>query len=725
MVRMTSAASPSELPGVGSLQEHAQTSRRRVEEEAAASKIQAAFRGHRVRKGLGEWGRHRDPSGAGNDTSVPVTVVATIVSPASPRQEGLGTRTSGLGVAPTPCNLGTLPPQVPPSIRLETAPPADLPWQQTVGDAYSVINVFNRQQEKLRETLGLQGARLQQSQGSTHTTPQPHDEMRYSYTLSFEQTPAREGEPLAYGSQTSEKTAGSPSRTGTLQSQHASVLPSPPSRNNNSSQTTPTNTPVSRQVTPTTHQSAAARSSVHEEVDTTPLQASRGQATQPTTVGEDGTPLLSSLSDSSVVDDPAASLRTEPMQRSSMASPTPAREELSPVGGRLSPRSLQLKLQTELNLLESVEESMRHLSSVEETRAVAMAQSEAATLAQLLTSEKQLRGQEVGALLNRTKAAEAERRREEEERKGEALKEQVERVASDTRRLQEETARKAAEHAAKLAKLHEESSQVARDITRQMVEAHSAATVAMVAAAQQQMKVAQDMATSVAVAATREAVKIALGDRPESRKTQLTSKSPQRSSPSLSQLSAQPLSHQYQNDFENSVSLPSHKGSTMHTNVGSQGTSRPISTEQGVDRTLQSQTGTSRPISTEPGVDRTLQSQTGTSRPISTEPGVDRTFQSEILTRQPSTEPEAIKTFQSQTGTSRPPSTEPETNRTRRSLGVTSPAPSTVDTVSDMEEGQRRGDEVETEEVEEEDHGGEDSERASPVLTEEVDQVSV
>ena len=678
MVRMTSAASPSELPGVGSLQEHAQTSRRRVEEEAAASKIQAAFRGHRVRKGLGEWDRRRYPSGAGNDTSVPVTVVATIVSPASPQQEGLGTRTNALGVTPTPCNLGTLPAQVSPSIRLETASPADLLWQQTVGDTYSVINVFNRQQEKLRETLGLQGARLQQSQGSTHTTPQPHDEMRYSYTLSFEQTPAREGEPLTYGSQTSGKTAGSPSRTGTLQSQHASVLPSPPSSNNNSSQTTPTNTPVSRQVTPTAHQSATARSSVHEEVDTTPLQVSRGQATQPTAVGEDGTPSLSSLSDSSVVDDPAASLRTEPMQRSSV-------EELSPVGGRLSPRSLQLKLQTDLNLLESVEESMRHLSSVEETRAVAMAQSEAATLAQLLTSEKQLRGQEVGALRNRTKAAEAERRREEEERKGEALKEQVERVASDTRRLPEETARKAAEHAAKLAKLHEESSQVARDITRQMVEAHSAATVAMVAAAQQQMKVAQDMATSVAVAATKEAVKVALGDRPESRKTQLTSKNLQRSSPSPSQLSAQPLSHQYQNDFENSVSLPNHKGSTMRTNVGSQGTSRPISTEQ----------------------------------------GVDRTFQSEILTRQPSTESEAIKTFQSQTGTSRPPSTEPETNRTRRSLGVTSPAPSTVDTFSDMEEGQRRGEEVETEEVEEEDRGGEDSERASPVLTEEVDQVSV
>ena len=689
MVKMVAASSPSELPGVGSLQEHAQTSRQRAEEEAAASKIQAAYRGYRVRRGLGgrgwyhmDLGHDQDgPSAAGHIASVPVTTV-TRASPTS-LQEGLGTHAAGLRVTAAPGNLGTLPapPQATPAnvppVLFATTPPADLPWQQAVGDTYSVINVFNRQQEKLRETLGLRGTLPQRS---THASSQLPNESQYSYTMSFEQSPTREEEPSHWSHTTGSKKAVTPTRAETaIQGQyHASNHSS--HNNTLTSQTTPRGTPTPRHTTPSPTADQSTHNGLHRD--------SPHHADEPD-VGDDGSPSISSLSECSVTDGLTASLGAEPVPHPSK---TTVREELSPVRGRLSPRSLQLKLQTELNLLESVEESMRHLSGVEETRAVAMAQSETATLAQLLTSEKQLREQEARTLHSRTKAAEAvvmERRREEEERKREALREEVGKMASDARRLQEEAARKAAEHSAVLAKLHEESSQVARNIT--------AATVAMVEATQQQMKVAQNVAVSVAVAATQEAMKTALG-RPESQKTKLSSKSPQRPSPSPS---GSRQSHSYHSDLDHS---------TKSKALQSQGTSRPPTTEPEVDRTLQSQTRTSRPPSTELEVDRTLQSQTGTSRPPSTEPEVDRTLLSQIGTsRPPSTEPESKKTLQSQIRTSRPQSTE-------RSHGVTSPSPSTVDTASDMEG------EVETEEVEEE--GGEDSERASSVLAEEIDQVS-
>eukprot|EP00731_Ephydatia_muelleri_P036811 Em0329g2a len=485
-------------------------------EEAAAAKIQAAFRGYRVRRGMG--GRSLRPDRL-HTAPVPAAAVAR-VSPTYPHS-GLGTPAS---VPARGINLGTLPvsPQATPTkaqpsgpVLLATSPPLNL--QAPVGDAYSVINVFNRQQEKLRETLGLRGASsLPQQQGPTHASSPLPKESHYSYTTSFEQQSLRsEGDPSRRAHSLGTGRTVTPPSVAISQSPYASNRSSPVLSKDPATprQTTPINTPTFRKDVSALRQDVTNRAEEPE-------------------VGEDGS--LSSLSNSLTTNEHTASLRTEPTRHSSKTSPGAVLEEPSPDGGRLSPRSLQLKLQTELNLLESVEESMRCLSSVDETRAVAMAQSETATVAQLLASEKQLHAQEVRAAKSMV---------------------EVERVAHDARRLQEEATRKADEHAATLAKLQEDSTKVARDIAKQMAEAHSAATVAMVEAARQQMKAAQDMAASVAVAATKEAVKSALG-RPEPLKTPSSSRSPRRSSPSPSQLSsARQQSHEYRSDFERSRSL--------------------------------------------------------------------------------------------------------------------------------------------------------------------------
>ena len=51
---------------------------------------------------------------------------------------------------------------------------------------------------------------------------------------------------------------------------------------------------------------------------------------------------------------------------------------------RLSPSSLERKFYTEFHNLESMEMSLKQLSGVERTRAVAMAQQETVSLAQML-----------------------------------------------------------------------------------------------------------------------------------------------------------------------------------------------------------------------------------------------------------------------------------------------------------------------------------------------------
>ncbi|XP_012936215.1 centrosome-associated protein 350 [Aplysia californica] len=66
-----------------------------------------------------------------------------------------------------------------------------------------------------------------------------------------------------------------------------------------------------------------------------------------------------------------------------------ARGRSEPEGGRLSPNSLANKLSANLNYLESMEESLRQLTGVERARAVALAQQETVSVAQVLKARQQ------------------------------------------------------------------------------------------------------------------------------------------------------------------------------------------------------------------------------------------------------------------------------------------------------------------------------------------------
>ena len=73
------------------------------------------------------------------------------------------------------------------------------------------------------------------------------------------------------------------------------------------------------------------------------------------------------------------------MQRSTGPAPTgPPGGEGAEETGKLSPRSLQLKLSAELMLLETAQDQMQHLGDVERARYVALAQRETLSVAQVL-----------------------------------------------------------------------------------------------------------------------------------------------------------------------------------------------------------------------------------------------------------------------------------------------------------------------------------------------------
>ena len=73
---------------------------------------------------------------------------------------------------------------------------------------------------------------------------------------------------------------------------------------------------------------------------------------------------------------------------------------------RYSPQSLGLQLKTELNILEAVEEGVRHVEGVESARAVAEAQQETVALAQLLHSQQQSHSNTIKELNNNTQETE-------------------------------------------------------------------------------------------------------------------------------------------------------------------------------------------------------------------------------------------------------------------------------------------------------------------------------
>ena len=192
----------------------------------------------------------------------------------------------------------------------------------------------------------------------------------------------------------------------------------------------------------------------------------------------------------------------------------PQASQHQPGGGRLSPRSLELKLHAELNLLETVEESMRQITDLESVRAVTLAHQETASLAQLLKSHQRTHEQEVQSL-----AMKAKKEVEEAQKQFEKVHQNAVVTSEQIKQMRGEADAQVKDHMKKLARIQEESALAAHEANRQLAETRSSAATAVVEAAHQQIKAAHSMAVSVATAAAKEAVKTALSGKfqPETR----------------------------------------------------------------------------------------------------------------------------------------------------------------------------------------------------------------
>ncbi len=461
---------------------HALMAERTKEEMDAALKIQTAYRGYNVRKSF-KWG---DPPPKSPERPQPPIIPQTMNSEAS---TSVNITSSVTTTTTTTIPVATHSAVIlrPPSVPEETVEP----WKQTGGgDNHSVINIFTRQHQQLQDTL-------------SQLSDRRRDEIRsFSSQLSPETTPKR-------------STADQPLRFSEEQITHKQ---SPPSYTPTFDQTPPTHDVVSLHSgstvsfsqdslysNPSPPRSGESRNS-HSQSHTPQNLSTHSLDSQQTPPSKQG----SNLSDKSV--STTINAITPPGSLSfvdSFSSPPhppshvpPATGYTERVDGRVSPRSLELQHQAQLNHYEMVEQNLHHLTLVERTRDLSVAQQETVTLAQQLKAQEQVHKNELSELANKAKLEIV------------AMKKRVE---SDSmysserlRQLQEKADSQTKEHAKRLAELQQDSERAAQEATLRLNEARSAATNAVIESAQQQVHTAHSLAISAATAATKEAVREAL-----------------------------------------------------------------------------------------------------------------------------------------------------------------------------------------------------------------------
>ena len=550
------------LPGVRNVHEHALRAEKLRQEAEAATKIQAAYRGHRVRKSL----RWRLPSGqtlgaslreghthridesrstSSTDTLTPPLakedviekeISTPVISPLrghTQKQEGTHVHAH---VHTRPPTFEASGPQITSSSA--TAVPRLSPWQQTGGDEHSIINVFTRQHERLRQTLdqlsdqkraeirrfGDEGAQSETPKHSGSSLPASTQQPgatsvthSHSYTYTFEQTsPSRSGSersphssvfsedslhasPPPKHKPSSNKTSPSPSSSPRSHLSSPRSALSPPSRTNSASTLTGGSSssnksePKSKQEERVVHAITppGSPSFVDSFASLSPRSVS-SQTSEPKSLPKSSSPPKPQLG--ATVKPPTGSIPPPGVQVSSTAA-IPSVTVTESGGGRLSPRSLELKLHSELNLLETVEDSMRQLSQVESARAVSLAQQETVALAQLLKSRQQGHEQELQAVASKSEK-EVEETRGKLDREAALMAEQRQRIER--------------EHAEEMQRIREEASRVSHEATLRLNEARTAASDAVIQAAKEHLEAAHKITESAASAAAREAVKATL-----------------------------------------------------------------------------------------------------------------------------------------------------------------------------------------------------------------------
>ncbi|XP_070581927.1 centrosome-associated protein 350-like isoform X2 [Ptychodera flava] len=179
---------------------------------------------------------------------------------------------------------------------------------------------------------------------------------------------------------------------------------------------------------------------------------------------------------------------------------------VSDVPPRLAPSALELKMAAELNLLESMEESMRQLTEVERARAVSLAQQESVSLAQILKARQQSHERELQLLSLKAKqeADEASRQLEEARKRAAEAASQAEKSMASVRKDVPDSVNDAAQ---KLMQSQAEAAMATAEAARQLAEARHT-SMEHVAAMQKfdPTKVAAETASAAAAAAVTAAL---------------------------------------------------------------------------------------------------------------------------------------------------------------------------------------------------------------------------
>ena len=505
-----------DLPGVRSLQQHATQADRLRKETEAARKIQASYRGYQVRKSL-HW---QLPSGG--------TLGGVL----------RGTRNVGDGVEGEDSDDNTLTPKDESDEVIagsgpatptrswkdrglrETTPPLSVPnepWKQTGGDAHSVINVFARQHEaNWKKPVGQDSQRSPSSKGQSprhsspihstgHTDDHTHGAGDNSYSQIFDSPPSSSVisalDVSRGGGGVSEVDGGQMDEHGSPFSQDSLLSEDnlTPRRGPHSSSD---HTPIA---TPSVQRFVSAHSSVQSS-DHTPMTTPPSQghthhkcpSPPPTTSVVSALKSVQTTTSSStvisVITPPGSPSFMDSFVSSACAKPVPPLPPFGTSGiepsasqeegeGRLSPRALEMQMQIQLNLLETVEDSMRQVNQVESNW----------TRAQLLKDKQQEHDKEVQTLASR--ASDGAKRRELAE--------------EEARQAQAEMESRIREQAGQLTQMKQESDRAVAGLTTRLseVEATTARAVANQMQQQQQVGVAGSVALTVAAVAAKEAVR--------------------------------------------------------------------------------------------------------------------------------------------------------------------------------------------------------------------------
>ena len=511
-----------ELPGVSGLQDHASRSATARREDKAATKIQAVYRAHEVRKSM-EWTL---PSGGtlkeslqqesrkskdgveveGEDVDSEGTLTPPAPSGRTEPERTIVTTASGgkaEAYSSTEPPVGLSRPKVPvPEVLSQ-------PWTKDGGDTHSVVNIFTRQH--------------QQSYLDESTFPTGRDQDRSNTSVSA--TPIRS---LPCGSSTPHsaslshlqvKDSNSTSGSGRSSLLNATGSPSIVEKSVSSpalsASVTPQNLSISRSIATSTPATPSLGSSLHSSRDFK-SPASRGPISdlrQAEQDGDEGSAVMSP----SLVDSYSSSVDI-PRLISPLPSVQPNKEEVhkDPVntaGGRLSPRSLDLKHQAELNQLDVVTSTMGYISAMEKTRAVSLAQQETVNVAQLLKNQHQKEEREAVAKAELEKQA-ADEQATKQLSESRRAKEEVERLRM-VQDMQESLTVRMNQQDRKLATALEGSCNAMADVAVKLTQFTTTTTTAGENPGESSepkvpSSLVREIAESAAVAAAREAVASAL-----------------------------------------------------------------------------------------------------------------------------------------------------------------------------------------------------------------------